>query len=123
MSIHDIACRKVEEYEHKNGRTDAEDVSKQHKGYDIEGRQRRIEVKATRSSKIPTDIHLYGSTWRWLKSDSGAWVYIIYDMSRSPKLIMLDRKTILKFKNTKYMGVYLKVSKALRKEGLGGIPI
>jgi len=113
MSIHDLACKKVVDYEISNGRQ-AVDVSHLGRGYDITG-SRNIEVKATKSRKMPVDIHFYKSSWEWFRNDPNAWVYIVYDIEKEPKLVMLDRDALLKLENTEYVGVYVKLPANLRK--------
>jgi hypothetical protein len=113
-SIHDLACKKVVDYERSNGRQ-ANDVSHLGKGYDIEG-DRNIEVKATKSPDIPGYIHFYGTSWKWFRNDPKAWVYIVYDIEKEPKLVMLDRDALLKLENSKYVGVYVLLPTKLRKD-------
>jgi hypothetical protein len=108
-----LACKKVVDYERSNGRQ-ANDVSHLGKGYDIAG-SRNIEVKATKSSDVPAYIHFYGTSWEWFRNDPNAWVYIVYDIEKEPKLVMLDRDALLKLENTKYVGVYVLLPTNLRK--------
>jgi len=112
-TIHDEACKLVVDFEKRKGRQ-AVDVSNKHLGYDITG-NRNIEVKATKSSEIPPDIHFYGTSWNWFKNDTKAWLYIVYDMKKEPKLVMLDRDALLKLEKSEYAGLWIRLPANLRK--------
>ena len=112
--IHDLACQKVVDFEHGKGRQ-AVDVSNKHLGPDITG-TRNIEVKSTKHPKIPNICYFYKPSWDWFKNDPKAWLYIVYDIEKKPKLLKLSRDDVLKLCKTRsYEEIWVKIPKELRK--------
>lgn len=110
---HYLACEMVEQYERKGGRK-AKNVTTQPTGYDVVG-DRNIEVKATAYSKIPPTFYFSEPYWNRFKKDPKAWLYIVYDMAKKPKLIKLPRDAVLKFKTKSYQEIIVYMPSELRK--------
>ena len=73
------------------------DVSKKHIGYDIKSGNRFIEVKSRPASKIQPFIILHNALLRILgKELSHYYIYIVYDMKKEPKLIIIPPEIIFK---------------------------
>lgn len=113
-TIHDKACDIVVEYEIKQ-RRQAVNVANKHLGYDIQG-TRNIEVKATKHSKIPSVLYFYQPSWDWFRKDPNAWLYIVYDIDKKPKLLKMSRDDVLKSCKTKtYTEIWVTLPKKFRK--------
>jgi hypothetical protein len=113
-TIHDKACDMIVQYEIKQGRN-AVNVANKHLHFDIQG-TRNIEVKATTHSKIPSILYFYQPSWDWFRKDPNAWLYIVYDMKKKPRLLKMSRDDILKSCgiNT-YVEIWVTLPKEFRK--------
>lgn len=84
----------VIKYEKSKGRK-PEDVSGKHIGYDIKSSKRFIEVKSRPKSNIQPFIKLHNSLLRTIGVGlANYYLYIVYDMDKDPKLIIVPPKVI-----------------------------
>lgn len=88
-------------YEKSQGR-DPQDVSKKRLGYDVKSGKRYIEVKSRPGSNIQPFISLHNHLLRSIgRGLSNYYVYIVYDMKDSPKLVIIPPEIVLKNLETK----------------------
>ncbi len=99
MTQEELSIRYVMKYEKLQGRK-PKDVSKRHIGYDIESGNRFIEVKSRPKPNLFAFITLQDTILRKLgKGIAHYYIYIVFNMDRSPKLIIIQPDII--FKNLK----------------------
>jgi hypothetical protein len=94
MTQEERSIKYILEYEKSQGRKPV-DVSKQHIGYDIKSGKRFIEVKSRPKDKVQPFIKLHNALLRTIGVGlSNYYLYIVYDMDREPKLIIVPPKII-----------------------------
>jgi len=122
MTQEELSIKYVMKFEKSQGRKPV-DLSKQRIGYDIKSDNRYIEVKSRPGKKIQPFITLHNALLRKLgKGLSCYYVYVIYDMRKEPKLVIIPPEIIFKNLETKVSllirkKVYNKIKpKKLRKK-------
>lgn len=96
MTQEEFSIKYVIEYEKKRGCKPV-DVSKKLIGYDIKSGNRYIEVKSRPGEKIQPFITLHNSLLRKLgKGLSHYYIYIVYDMKKEPKLVVVPPEIIFR---------------------------
>lgn len=86
------AIELVKEFERKHGRQPKEIKAG---GYDIKSGNRCIEVKGSSDKNIPSFVWISRTILRKLGEDViNYYIYIIYDIKRKPKLLILPSKII-----------------------------
>lgn len=74
-----------------------QDVRGKRLGYDLESRDRKIEVKATKANKPNKGglhITLLPRQFEAMKQNSDYWIYRVYDVQRKAKVISIPRNII-----------------------------
>ena len=83
-------------YESKQGRK-PQDVSKKRVGYDIKSGDRYIEVKSRPGSRLQPFLTLHNHLLRSIgKGLAHYYIYVIYDMKKDPKLVILPPELVLR---------------------------
>jgi hypothetical protein len=101
MTQEEQSIEYVKKFEKSEGRKPI-DVSKKLIGYDIKSGNRFIEVKSRPSEKIQPHITLHNALLRKLgKGLSRYYIYIVYDMIKNPKLVIVPPEIIFKNLETK----------------------
>ena len=101
MTQEELSIKYVMRYERKQGRKPV-DVSKKRVGYDIRSGNRYIEVKSRPGSKIQPFITLHNALLRTIgKGLANYYLYIVYDMAKEPKLVIVPPEVVLKNLETK----------------------
>lgn len=101
-TLEDKAIRFVcEQYEYERVGKKADDVRSKRRGYDVESKDRKIEVKATKANipnKAGLHVTLLPKQYKTLRKHSDYWIYRVYnvDGEGKPKVIPIPRNMILK---------------------------
>lgn len=96
LNQEELSIRYVIKYEKSQGRY-PHDVSKKHIGYDLKSGNRYIEVKSRPGSKIQPFITLHNHLLRSIgRGLSNYYIYVVYDMKSSPRLVIIPPEVILK---------------------------
>jgi hypothetical protein len=94
MTQEEKSIEYVLKYEKAQGRNPV-DVSKKHIGYDIKSGKRFIEVKSRPKEKVQPFIKLHNALLRTIGVGlANYYLYIVYDIDKEPKLIIVPPKTI-----------------------------
>lgn len=64
-------------------------------GYDVLSNGRKIEVKAV-SSASPPFVQFNQYNFKAMQKQNNFWLYIVYNLNKDAKLIMLNKNEILK---------------------------
>src|SRR3989338_8382072 len=95
MTPEEISIKYVMKYERSQGRKPV-DASKKHIGYDIKSGGRYIEDKSRKKGNIQMFIKLHNSLLRTIgRGLANYYIYIMYDMDTSPKLVIVPHKVVL----------------------------
>ena len=101
MTQEEISIQYVIKYE-KSQKRKPIDVSKKGAGYDMKSGSRYIEVKSRPGSNIQPFITLHNHLLRSIgKGLSKYYIYIVYDMKKDPKLVIIPPEVVLKNLETK----------------------
>jgi hypothetical protein len=96
MTQEEESIKYVIKYERSQGRKPM-DVSKKGLGYDIKSGNRYIEVKSRPKGNIQAFINLHNHLLRSIgKKLSNYYIYIVYDMQKAPKLVIVPPDLVLK---------------------------
>ncbi len=96
MTQEELSIKYVIKFEKLQGRKPI-DVSKRRIGYDIKSGNRYIEVKSRPRAKIQPFLTLHNALLRKLgRGLSHYYVYVVYDMKKKPKLIIIPPEIIFK---------------------------
>jgi len=102
MTQEERSIKYVIKFERSQSRSPVINVSKKHIGYDIKSKGRYIEVKSRPGPKIQPSIALHNALLRKLgKGISRYYVYVVYDMKKKPKLVIVKPEVIFKNLETK----------------------
>jgi hypothetical protein len=94
MTQEEKSIKYVLAYEKSQGRKPL-DVSNKHIGYDIRSGKRFIEVKSRPKDKMQPFIKLHNALLRTMGTGlANYYLYIVYDMDKEPKLIIVPPKII-----------------------------
>jgi len=94
MNQEEKSIKYVIAYEKSQGRKPV-DVSKKHIGYDIKSDRRFIEVKSRPKDRVQPFIKLHNALLRTMGAGlSNYYLYIVYDMDKEPKLIIVPPNVI-----------------------------
>src|SRR3989344_2080918 len=95
-NIEQIAIEHVIEFEKKRRKSKApRNVSKEHVGYDVLSKGRKIEVKGS-TAKYPGFVLINEYNFRALQREDNFWVYVVYDILGKPKLIPINKTKTLR---------------------------
>lgn len=84
----------VKRFEKRQGRKPV-DMSKKLIGYDVKSGNRYIEVKSRPGEKIQPHLTLYkGLLSKLGKNISHYFIYVVYDMDRAPKLVIIPPEVV-----------------------------
>lgn len=101
MNQEELSIKYVIKFE-KSQKRKPIDVSKKHIGYDVKSGSRYIEVKSRPGMKIQPFITLHNALLRKLgKGLSRYYIYVVYDMNKEPKLVIIPPEIIFKNLETK----------------------
>lgn len=101
MTQEALSIKYVIKYERSQGR-EAKDVSGKGLGYDVKSGNRYIEVKSRPGCRIQPFITLHNHLLRSIgKGLSNYYVYLVYDMNKEPKLVIIPPEVVLKNLETK----------------------
>lgn len=93
------AIKYVMEYEKKNNNSPV-DCHNDRIGYDIKCSNKIIEVKGHTEQRIPFET-LNSSNIKALENDIDYFLYIVYDINKKPKLLIINKDFIEKNKKEK----------------------
>lgn len=91
------AIRLVMDYEKNN---EPIDCHKERNGYDIKCRDKIIEVKGSTEAKIPF-VTLSQSNIKAFENHENYYVYVVYDLNKNSKLLIVDKSFIEENKRKK----------------------
>jgi len=101
MAQQEESIKYVIKYERTQGRKPI-DVSKKLIGYDVKSGNRYIEVKSRPGSKIQPFVTLHNALLRKLgRSLAYYYIYLVYDMKKNPKLVIIPPEIVFKNLETK----------------------
>jgi len=97
VTIENKGIEFVKKWEKSRTRKEPQDVRGKRLGYDLESRDRKIEVKATKANmpnKGGLHITLLPRQFEVMNKNSDYWIYRVYDVQRKGKVIPIPRNII-----------------------------